>query len=157
MDKADAVAFIEHDSVFQISIFMQRKKRMKNWMNKRRNGRSNGQVKKRRKEKSIIRTQFKEMFPFYNLWSYIKARVPFASTSCSEVIIKCLTGKRRGLWGCGEAWRSQNCMLDLLSFESYMKSRVLLYCIQGEQQYLETKNHYFPMTDELVQICRLVP
>lgn len=39
-----------------------------------------------------------------------------------------------------------------------MKGRVLLYYIQGVQQYLKTKNlHHFSMIDELAQSCRLVP
>lgn len=112
----------------------------------------------RRKEKKIKGAQLKEMFPFHKLWSYTKVRVPYASKSCSAMIIKWHSGERGGLWGCGEAWRSENYTLDLLLFQSYTKSRVLLFYTQGVQQYLKTKTlHHFSMIDPLVQICRLVP
>lgn len=82
-------------------------------------------MKKWRKEKyerkKIKGVQLNEIFPLYNLWSYTRVRVPFASKSCSAVTMKQHSCEDEGK----DAGVSHT--LHLLQFESYMKVGALPY------------------------------
>lgn len=83
----------------------------KEWRTTERTAESrNEEIKKRKiwKKKNIKGVQLNKIFPFYNLWSYTRVRVPFASKSCSAVTMKQHSEEWGGLWGWREGCRSQS-------------------------------------------------